>query len=120
MSNPQLEYETPSTDRTPISIKHVVGGTFASLAGGPGVVFAATMIAEVLSDDPYGALGGLLIGAMIGGLFLLIALIFGIAQCRSPSGRRRGFAIGLIIGSGLSLLGAGACFAAIRQSAGIV
>jgi hypothetical protein len=41
----------------------------------------------------------------------LLALIVGSVQSRSNNGRRRGLGIGLLIGSGVSLLAAGACFA---------
>ena len=114
MTGPQLDYETPGTDRTPASVKLAFAGVFASLAGGPGIVFVATWIAGVISTQPYGAIGGFLIGSLIGGSIVLGALVFGIVRSRSPNGRRRGFAIGLIIGSGLSLLAAGACFMGIR------
>ena len=105
MTGPQLDYETPATGRTPTSAMLAFAGVFASVGGGPGVVFLATWI---------GGLNGLLFGGLSGGLVVLTALIVGIFQSRSPNGRRRGFGIGLIIGSGLSLLAAGACFVGIR------
>ncbi|MEA2708038.1 MAG: hypothetical protein QOF78_639 [Phycisphaerales bacterium] len=114
MNPAQLDYQSPSADRTPASIKHAVAGTFAALAAGPGLVFGATWIAGVMSNEPYGALSGLVIGGIIAVLLMLAALVTGIVQSRSPNGRRRGFAIGLMIGSGLSLLAAGACFVGIR------
>jgi len=113
MTGPQLDYETPDTGRTPVSVKYVFAGMFAALAGGPGIALAGTWIASVTGSGPYAGVGGFLIGSLIGGLVVLIALIAGIVQSRS-SGRRRGFGIGLLIGSGLSLLAAGACFVGIR------
>jgi hypothetical protein len=114
MSGPQLDYETPDTGREPVSVKHSFAGVFAVLAGGPGVAFAGAWIAIATSSGPYAGVGGFVIGSLIGAVVVLIALIFGIVRSRSPDGRRRGFGIGLIIGSGLSLLAAGACFAGIR------
>jgi hypothetical protein len=113
MSQEHLDYESRDAGRTPVSIKRAVAGTFLALAAGPGLVVGATLLAEVASTQQYGALYGLVIGGAIGGLLSLIALVLGIVRSRAPDGRRRGFAIGLIIGSGLSLLAAGACFAAI-------
>jgi hypothetical protein len=114
MTGPQLDYESPDTGRTPVSVKHAFAGFFAVLAGGPGVAFGGMWIASVTSSAPYAGVGGFLIGSLIGAVVVLTALIFGIIRSRSPDGRRRGFGIGLIIGSGLSLLAAGACFAGIR------
>ena len=105
MTGPQLDYETPGAGRTPTSAGLAFAGVFASLAGGPGLMFLAAWIA---------GLNGLLFGGLSGGLVVLVALIVGIIQSRLPDGRRRGFGIGLIIGSGLSLLAAGACFVGIR------
>jgi hypothetical protein len=105
MTGPQLDYETPGSGRTPTSAMLAFAGVFASLAGGPGVMFLAAWL---------GGVSGLLFGALSGALVVLVALIVGIVQSRSPDGRLRGFGIGLIIGSGLSLLGAGACFVGIR------
>jgi len=104
MSGPQLDYETPDTGRTPVSVLHSFAGVFAALTG-PGIAFVGAWMP---------GLGGFLIGSLIGGIVVLTALIFGIVRSRSPDGRRRGFGIGLLIGSGLSLLAAGACFAGIR------
>jgi hypothetical protein len=114
MTGPQLDYATPDSSRTPASVKHVFAGAFAALAGGPGVAFAGMGITSVAGSGPYAGLGGFLIGGLIGVVVVLIALILGIVRSRSPDGRRRGFGIGLMIGSGLSLLAAGACFVGIR------
>jgi hypothetical protein len=113
MTGPQLDYETPDEHRTPVSLKHSFAGTLAALSGGPGVAFAGAWIAVAKRSGPYAGVGGFLIGSLIGAVVVLIALIFGIVRSRSLDGRRRGFGIGLIIGSGLSLLAAGACFASI-------
>jgi hypothetical protein len=114
MTGPQLDYATPDISRTPASAKHAFAGVFAALVGGPGVAFGGLGIASITGNGPYAGLGGFLIGSLIGITITLIALIFGIIRSRSPDGRRRGFGIGLIIGSGLSLLAAGACFVGIR------
>ncbi len=113
MSQPPLDYASPNPQRTPVSITDAVSGTFAALLAGPGVVFAATLLAEVGSDEPYAALSGLFIGAATGGLLTLILLAIGVRRSRSSNGRRRGFGIGLMIGAGMSLLGVGACFTMI-------
>jgi hypothetical protein len=114
MSGPQLDYETPDFGRTPVSVLHSFAGVFAALVGGPGVAFAGAWIAILMSSGPYAGMGGFAIGSVIGAVVVLVALIHGIIRSRSPDGRRRGFGIGLLIGSGLSLLAAGACFAGIR------
>ncbi len=113
MNEPPLDYSSPNPQRTPVSVADAVGGTFAALLAGPGVAFAATLIAEYTSDDDYAALGGLFIGAATGGLLTLILLAVGVRKSRSSDGRRRGFGIGLMIGAGLSLLSVGVCFAMI-------
>ena len=113
MGREQLDDEPAGAGRTPMSITRAVAGTFLALAAGPGVVVAATLIAGVASTVQYGEVYGLVAGGAIGGLLSLIALVLGIVRSRAPDGRRRGFAIGLIIGSGLSILAAGACFASI-------
>ena len=114
MTGPQLDYETPDRSRTPASVKHVFAGVFAALAGGPGVAFAGMGITSLFGRGAYAGLAGFLVGSLIGVVIVLIALILGIVRARSPDGRRRGFGIGLMIGSGLSLLAAGACFVGIR------
>jgi hypothetical protein len=94
-------------------VLHSFAGVCAALTG-PGIAFMGAWIASMMGRGPYAGVGGFLIGSMIGAVVVLVALIFGIIRSRSRDGRRRGFGIGLIIGSGLSLLAAGACFAGIR------
>jgi hypothetical protein len=113
MSKPPLNYPSPDPQRTPASVADAVAGVFSALVAGPGVVVLATMIAEYSSDDDYAALGGLFVGAAAGGLLTLILLAIGIRKSRSSDGRRRGFGMGLMIGTGMSLLGVGICFAVI-------
>ncbi len=93
-----------------MSVAHAVVGAFAALAAGPGVMFLGMFLAEAVSTGEYAALGGLIYGAIVGGVLTLVALAVGTVQSRSGNGRRRGLGIGLLIGSGLSLLAAGACF----------
>jgi hypothetical protein len=113
MSEPPLNYPSPDPQRTPASVADAVAGTFVALLAGPAVAFAAMMIAEYSSDAEYAGLSGLFIGAAGGGLLTLVLLAIGIRKSRSSNGRRRGFGIGLIIGTGMSLLGVGICFAVI-------
>lgn len=114
MTQPPLDYSSRNPQRRPVSTGDAVAGTFAALLAGPGVAFGAALFAEATSNDSYAALGGLVVGAATGGLLTLILLVVGIRKSRSIDGRRRGFGIGLMIGTGISLLGVGVCFAVIR------